>query len=117
MYYICVENDNVVSILNYQPNVPASVTVHTITDQEYADISANRKIFNTATARVEDIPASVQAAKDREIEILNNKNYLNNTDWQVLRHVRELALGITTTLTPEEYIALETDRQAAAKSI
>jgi hypothetical protein len=43
--------------------------------------------------------------------------YLKSTDWMVLRHVRELALNMTTSLTQAEYIALETKRQAAAKSI
>jgi hypothetical protein len=59
--------------------------------------------------------------KDSEItqEEINEKasKFLRDTDWKVLRHLRELTLGTTTTLTEEEFIALELERQNMAKSI
>lgn len=43
--------------------------------------------------------------------------FLDSTDWQVLRHIRQQALGIATSLTAEEYLELEHQRQMAAESI
>jgi hypothetical protein len=43
--------------------------------------------------------------------------FLNNTDWKILRHLRQQALGISTSLTAEEYLELEHERQMAAESI
>lgn len=39
------------------------------------------------------------------------------TDWQVLRHIRQKALGVRTSLTEEEYLALELQRQDASTKI
>jgi hypothetical protein len=39
------------------------------------------------------------------------------TDWKVLRHIREKALGVETSMTDAEYTALELERQTLAKSI
>ena len=41
-----------------------------------------------------------------------SKLHLNDTDWKVTRHRDQLALGITTSLTDEEYQALLTNRQS-----
>ena len=38
---------------------------------------------------------------------------LGTSDWKVLRHNDQIALGVPTTLTPEEFTALLSDRQAA----
>lgn len=43
--------------------------------------------------------------------------FLSSTDWKVLRHIREKALGQPTTLSDAEYLALEQERQQAADSI
>jgi hypothetical protein len=43
--------------------------------------------------------------------------YLAETDWQVLRHLRQLALEIQTTLSSEEYLQLEQSRSEAAEKI
>ena len=87
MNYVCIENNLVVSVLNYQPNVPSSVTVVEITD------------------------AQADGANGQERE------FLNSTDWKVLRHLRQKALNITTSLSDAEYIQLEQQREAAAARI
>jgi predicted nucleotidyltransferase len=45
------------------------------------------------------------------------REFLNSTDWQILRHIRQKALAITTTLTDTQYLELEQQRQAAAARI
>jgi hypothetical protein len=46
-----------------------------------------------------------------------SKKYLNETDWLVLRHQGQLALGISTSLSQEAYLELESNRQNARDSI
>jgi hypothetical protein len=41
-----------------------------------------------------------------------SKLHLDDTDWKMLRHSDQLALGITTSLTDEEYQELLTSRQS-----
>ena len=60
--------------------------------------------------------------KTRAIENLLNtndeaKHYLNDTDWLVIRHRDQLALGQTTSLTNEQYLDLLTKRQAARERV
>jgi len=42
---------------------------------------------------------------------------LNDTDWLVIRHRDQLALGQTTSLTNEQYLDLLTKRQAARERV
>jgi hypothetical protein len=42
-----------------------------------------------------------------------NKQFLIDTDWKILRHRDQLELGIPTSLTNEEFIQLLQDRQTA----
>ena len=46
-----------------------------------------------------------------------SKNYLKDTDWIVIRHRDQLALGQTTSLTNEQYLDLLTKRQAARERV
>lgn len=117
MYYVCIENNVVVSVLNYQPNVPSSVRVVTITDEQNAQLQAGDHKFDVVSNTV--VPLSVaeanaKAAKDRNISDLE---FLRSTDWKVLRHIRQKALGVTTSLTDSEYLTLEQQRHEAAARI
>lgn len=61
------------------------------------------------------IPQSEQTEQERiNMEAIN---FLVASDWKVLRHIRQQALGIATTLTAQEYLELEQQRQMAADSI
>ena len=46
-----------------------------------------------------------------------SRKYLNETDWLVLRHQDQLALGIETSLTEEEYLELLQKRQEARTTV
>ena len=45
-HYVCIENNEVTSILNYEPNVPSSIIVDTITDTEADTILINNNLFS-----------------------------------------------------------------------
>jgi hypothetical protein len=120
MYYVCIENNKVNSILNYEPNVPASVTVETISDEDYHNIN------NELTHYYDIVTRSVIARTPEDVRVLKDsinppgfeqRQFLNSTDWKVFRHIREKALGITTSLTEEDYLTLEAERHEQAKSI
>jgi hypothetical protein len=117
MKYICIENNTVVSVLDYEPNVPSTLEVVKVSLDNFALIEAKTHYFNPITKTIEK-------SKDEDLlklhqESTNRKNltFLSNSDWKVLRHTREKALGIPTSMTEMEYLSLEQERQIAAKGI
>jgi len=117
MHYVCIENNQINSILNYEPNVPNTVRVVVITTEDYDKIKTGNYYFNVATDAVEPNTASMVEARQAEVNLLASKKYLADTDWMVLRHMREKTLGMPTTLSDSELIELETKRAAAAALI
>lgn len=117
MYYVCIENNLVISILNYEPAVPDSVRVVEIEDSDYKKIADQTHFFNIETNQVESFPSSVLEEKEKEIKNAEHREFLTKTDWKILRHIREKALGIATSLTEQEYLELEQQREDAANSI
>jgi hypothetical protein len=117
MHYVCIENKQVISILNYEPNVPDTVLVHQISDNEYKTIQGDTHFFNVETMKVESLPQEVFDQKEIEEQNRLHQRYLNSTDWMVLRHIRQKELGVETSLTDEEYKALEAKRQDIASQI
>lgn len=111
MYYVCVEDEKVSSVLNYEPNTPESVTVYKISDEEYALLMNRTHYFDTKQGSVKPNSKEMNDEIASEKEKQNAQGNLSKTDWKVLRHIREKALGIPTTLTDAEYIALENLRQ------
>jgi hypothetical protein len=59
----------------------------------------------------------MMAAHQQESANQTARQFLTDTDWKIIRHIRQKALEIETSLTEEEYIALETERQQKAESI
>ena len=116
-YYVCVENDKVIDVCNYQPNVPSSVSVVEITDQQYNQINNGERCFDPVKREVSFLPKEledkVNSLKRKEESI----KFLQSTDWKVLRHIRQKALGVPTSLTEEQYLELEQQRADAAGSL
>lgn len=117
MFYACVEDSQVISIVDYKPKVPGTVLVFEISEIEKNSIEAGDLVFDNQAM-------GFRAVGDAESTVIKDRNtanrtrmYLIDTDWMVLRHIREQALGIETTLSQEEYLQLELDRQRAAKAI
>lgn len=117
MYYVCIEHDQVTSILNYEPNVPEHMRVVHITDAEYAQIQAQSHYFDVTTLSVQSQPEHVTQMQAQQELNRTCMRYLASTDWQVLRHIRQCHLGMPTSLTTEAYTQLEQQRQQAADSI
>jgi hypothetical protein len=117
MNYVCIENNLVVSVLNYQPSVPGSVTVVEITDAQAAQIAAQTHYFDVSTRSVAAVAAGVTAQRAVEVANGQEREFLNSTDWKILRHLRQKALNIATSLSDAEYIQLEQQREAAAARV
>ena len=117
MYYVCIENNAISTILNYEPAVPASMSIVTITDAEEKSIRDQTHIFDILTNSVVPVASSVTAQKEQEKANGLEKEFLNSTDWKILRHLRQKALAATTSMTESEYLALEQQRQDAAARI
>ena len=117
--YVCIDTEinEVTSVLNYQPNVPETVDVVEITDEQDKQIKDQTHFFDLDSRTVKPMPQAVLDKQEQEKENITLRAFLSSTDWQVMRHIRQKALGITTTLNDEEYIALETQRQEAAAKI
>lgn len=117
MYYVYLEDSQITSILNYEANVPDSVTTVQISDEDFYAMNQQypSKKFDIATLSVVPVDNSAQEALD--LSNAQNREILNSTDWKVLRHIRELALGLDTSLSEEEYLALEQQRAEAAAQI
>lgn len=117
MHYVCVENNTVISVLNYRPNVPSSVSITEITDDQHSKIIADTHKFDVATKTVILNPDYNANAKEQEQKNATEREFLRSTDWQVMRHIRQKALGQPTSLTESEYLELEQQRAAAASRI
>jgi antitoxin component YwqK of YwqJK toxin-antitoxin module len=117
MHYVCIENNKIVSILNYAPNVPNGVSVIDISDEAAENIKNQTHFFDVATRSVQPVSKDVLDKKQAELKNAVEREYLNSTDWMVLRHIRQKTLGITTSLTEAEYLDLEQKRNAAASRI
>jgi hypothetical protein len=117
MNYVCIENNLVVSILNYKPTVPNSVEVIEITDSQADQITARTHYFDVPSRSVTVVPDEVIAQQTAVVANSKERAFLNSTDWKVLRHLRQKALNIPTSLSDAEYLELEQQRQAAAARI
>lgn len=117
MHYVCIENEKVVGIQGYEPSVPSSITVVTISDEQNQQLLARSHVFDIASKTVIPVSSSVLAQKEQEKANGIEREFLNSTDWQIMRHIRQKTLGVTTSLTDSEYLALEQQRAEAASRI
>jgi hypothetical protein len=60
---------------------------------------------------------TIKQHQDANIKNKTLLKFLADTDWKVLRHIREKALNLPTSLSDSEYIALEKSRHDAATEI
>ena len=122
MYYVCLENNELIGSFNYEPSVPDEVEVVEITDQDHANITELKTHYfdiatKTVRAHAQDHIDRLDREKAQDLINAENREFLNSTDWKVLRHIRQKALGIPTSLSEEDYLALEQQRTQAAARI
>lgn len=117
MFHVCVENNRVISIINYNPEVPDGVTVYTISNEEHGALLVGTHYFDTDQGKVLEIPSALAKHRQDFLAKSNGRGYLTDTDWIVLRHIREKTLSLPTSLTEEEYLDLERKRHEVAKGL
>ena len=117
MYYVCIENNLVTSIMSYEPAVPSTVSVVTISNDQYGQIMAQTHRFDVSSGTVVAVNSAELIQKEIDKTNAIEREFLNSTDWKILRHIRQKSLNITTTLTDAEYLALEQQRNEAATRI
>jgi hypothetical protein len=117
MHYICIEENKIISILSYSPAVPESVSVYEITDQQAEQIKDQTHYFDVTSKSLQPVASSITAEKEQHRLNGIEREFLNSTDWKILRHMRQKALNVPTTLTDAQYLELEQQRQAASARI
>lgn len=117
MYYVCVENNRIISVLNYEPAAPDTVTVKQISDHDYELLNSGSHYFDIPTYSILPHSSSVLDAIEQQKQSAVLRTQLENTDWQVLRHIRQKALGVPTSLSEAEYLDLELERNRIAAEI
>ena len=117
MYYVCIENNLVTSIMPYEPAVPDTIRIVTISDEQYSQIMAQTHRFDVSTNVVVAVSSTELAQKEQDKLNGVEREFLNSTDWKILRHLRQTALNAPTTLSEVEFLELEQQRQAAAARI
>ena len=117
MYYVCIENNLVTNILSYEPAIPDTVRTVVISKEQYDQIMAQTHRFDVASDSVVSVPSSELEQKERDVLNAVEREFLNSTDWKVMRHLRQKALGEPTSLTEEQYLELEQQRSNAASRI
>jgi hypothetical protein len=117
MHYVCIEENKIISILSYSPAVPSTVSVYEITDQQAEQIKDQTHYFNVDSKTLQPVASSVTAEKEQYRLNGIEREFLNSTDWKILRHLRQKALNAPTTLTDAQYLELEQQRQAASARI
>ena len=105
------------AILNYLPSVPSTVRLQEITDTQADQLRAQTHYFDIADNAVKTVAENVAVQKTTELANAQEREFLNNSDWKILRHIRQKALNITTSLSDAEYIQLEQQREAAAARV
>lgn len=117
MHYVCIENNQITSIQSYEPAVPSTVSVVTISDSQHAQIMAQTHRFDVASRTVVAVDQVIIDQKEQHRLNGLEREFLNSTDWKIMRHIRQKALNVATSLTDAEYTELEQQRQAAAARI
>jgi len=116
-YYICLEDGEFNHIHDYLPNVPDTIEVIEITEEDKTKLESDEYYFDVELKKVLIKPDNYFIEKEIIDDVYNSKSFLNKTDFKILRHIREKSLGIDTTLSNEELLNLETERQKKVEFI
>lgn len=105
------------SFSSAKTTAPEHVVQLECSDDDQQKILSGLYEFDASELRV--VQKSVDALSKITTQKSNaeKSHYLSSTDWKILRHLREKTLQAKTSMTEEEFIALEQERQSIAKSI
>ena len=122
MNYLLIENETLVGVCDYEPNIGED-------DIKIVKYSGNipKERILYINGKIEDSSNFVfingkYIKRTNAVENLlqinaDAKSYLTDTDWLVIRHRDQLALGQNTSLTNEQYLDLLVKRQAAREKV
>ena len=122
MNYLLIENEQLVGVCDYEPNIGED-------DIKIINYSGNipKERILYINGKIEDSNNYVfingkYIKRTKAVENLikinaEATNYLTDTDWLVIRHRDQLALGQETSLTNEQYLDLLAKRQAAREKV
>lgn len=122
MNYLLIENETLVGVCDYEPNIGED-------DIKIVKYSGNipKERILYINGKIEDSSNFVfingkYIKRTNTVENLlqinaDAKSYLTDTDWLVIRHRDQLALGQNTSLTNEQYLDLLVKRQAAREKV
>ena len=122
MNYLLIENEQLVGVCDYEPNIGDD-------DIKIVKYSGNipKERILYLNGKIEDSNNFVfingkYIKRTKAVENLikinaDATNYLTDTDWLVIRHRDQLALGQETSLTNEQYLDLLAKRQAAREKV
>lgn len=113
-YCVCVVSDTleVVGVYDYKPEVPETIKICKILKTDYQNLMAGTHKFDASSETCIEVKPEIDELKRQKY-----KNYLIDSDWIVMRHMREKFLGLPTTLSDSEFLAFETKRQNISKLI
>lgn len=125
-------HDNGVSIVTTEDGRNLSSTIkpefsfeyeslaHTTSKSEYTSRGIKHQLSIVQKDEIVLFLESVQEDKEKTAILIKNKEnelFLKNTDWMVLRHIREKSLGVTLSISESEYLELEEKRNLLSKEI
>jgi hypothetical protein len=87
-----------------------------VSEKDIQNIEAGTHEFDVSTKSIVPI-SSIEPLEFKRQQSIDIKTFLRSTDWKVLRHLREKALGLETSISEEEYLELESKRHMLSKSI
>jgi hypothetical protein len=113
MVYITLEGTTVLQLAGEAVNEEMLAEGYVGVEAEVPDFDPAEQYleYDNDVFTVKDIVKSQE-----ELNTIAQK-FMDDTDWKVLRHLRQVTLEIDTTLTEEEYLDLEAERDAVALSI
>ena len=122
MNYLLIEEGNLVGICDYEPNI-GNDNIQVIKYSE--NIPRERILYlNEKIVDSKDYVyinnkyiKNTKAVADLLEKNKTARNYLTDTDWLVIRHRDQIALGQETSLTTEQYLDLLAKRQVARESV
>ena len=122
MLYLLIENENLVGICDYEPNIGDD----DIKIIPYSgNIPMDRILYLNGKIADSENYVCINEKYVKKTKAVTNllntntevKNYLNDTDWLVIRHRDQLDLKQETSLTNEQYLDLLAKRQYARERV
>ena len=122
MNYLLIENNELVGVCDYEPNIGTDniqVLTYSGNIPQERILYIDGKIVDSENYILINNKYVKKTKAITELVNTNNesKKYLNETDWLVIRHRDQLDLKQETSLTQEQYLDLLAKRQAAREKV